>query len=98
MKKKEVQTLRDNILEGHTARAVDGYIRMINHFLKYKGERAASKATYPEIVDYIGVLRGQGMHPKTIMNQLYAIKMYYQWLAETGQRDDHPCRDLYLKD
>ncbi len=96
--KKELQKLEDHILETHSPRALDGYIRVINHYLKYQGEEKAKQATYPEVVEYIGFLRKKGMHPKTLMNQLYAIKMYYQWLADTGQRDDHPCRDLYLKD
>src|SRR5580704_3587039 len=96
--KNEIQSLENHILEGHSQRAVYGYIRIIKHYLKYTGEGAARKATYPQIIDYIGVLRKSGMHAKTLMNQLYAIKMYYQWLADSGQRDDHPCRDLYLKD
>lgn len=96
--KKEIQTLKNNILETHSPRALDGYMRIINHYLKYKGEENAKKAVYTEVVEYMGFLRKKGMHPKTLMNQLYAIKMYYQWLADTGQRDDHPCRDLYLKD
>jgi len=49
-------------------------------------------------VEYIGVLRESGMHPKTMRNHLYSIKMYYQWLVDTGRRNDHPCRDLFLKD
>ncbi len=96
--KNKITTLKEHILETHSTRAVDGYVRIINHYLKYKTEAEAKKALYTEIVDYIGFLRKKGMHPKTLMNQLYAIKMYYQWLADTGQRDDHPCRDLYLKD
>lgn len=91
-------TLREHILESHSERAVDGYIRQINQYLNYATEPKARKATYPEIVDYIGVLRKRSMHPKTVRNHLYAIKMYYQWLVDTGQRNDHPCRDLYLKD
>lgn len=98
-------TLPEHILETHSSRAVYGYMRMINQYLKYTGERGAKKATYPEIVNYIGVLRktvssrtGRTVHSKTVRNHLYCIKMYYQWLVDTGQRNDHPCRDLFLKD
>jgi len=98
-------TLEEHILKNHSERAVYGYVRQINHYLKWKGEKAAKKATYPEITEYIGVLRkttsprtGKPMHPKTLRNYLYSIKMYYQWLVDTGQRNDHPCRDLFLKD
>lgn len=96
--KKQIQTLEEHILENHSERAVYGYVRQINQYRKWKGEKEARKATYPEITDYIGTLRKQGMHPKTIRNHLFSIKMYYQWLVDTGQRNDHPCRDLFLKD
>lgn len=93
-----MQKLEDHINETHSPRALDGYMRMIKHYVKYTGEEEAKKATYPQVVNYIGVLRKQNMHPKTLRNHLYAIKMLYQWLVDTGQRNDHPCRDLYLKD
>lgn len=96
--KKRIQTLEEHIGESHSKQAIYGYVRQINQFLKYKGEPEAKQAVYPEIVEYIGVLRENGMHPKTIRNHLYSIKMYYQWLVDTGQRNDHPCRDLFLKD
>ena len=92
-------------MESHSERAIGGYLRLIGQYLNYRGEQAAKKATYPDIVDYIGVLRqtisartGKPLHPKTLRNYLYSIKMYYEWLVDTGQRSDHPCRDLFLKD
>lgn len=91
-------TLEEHILETHSPQAVYGYVRIIKQYLHYKTEEAARQATYPEIVEYIGFLRQNGMHPRTLRNQLFSIKMYYQWLVDTGQRNDHPCRDLYLKD
>ncbi len=96
--KGKVQPLPEHIGQTHSHRAIKGYMRMINIYLKYKGESPAKKAVYPEVVEYIGMLREQGMHPKTVRNHLYSIKMYYQWLVDTGQRNDHPCRDFYLKD
>lgn len=91
-------TLEEHIMQTHSARAVYGYVRQIKQYIKYTGEEQARKATYPEVVKYIGMLRKNGMHPKTIRNNLFSIKMYYQWLVDTGERNDHPCRDLYLKD
>lgn len=90
--------MEEHIGESHSKQAVYGYVRQINQYIKYKGGERARQAVYPEIVEYIGVLRENGTHPKTLANHLYSIKMYYQWLVDTGQRDDHPCRDLYLKD
>jgi integrase/recombinase XerD len=94
----QIQSLEEHILSYHSPRNVKGYIRIINHFIAYIGQDKAAQAVYSDIVDYISFLRKGTMHPKTMMNQLYAVKMYYQWLADTGQRDDHPCRDLYLQD
>ncbi len=91
-------TLSEHILEGHSPRALHGYLRTINQYLNYIGQAVAQTATYPDVVRYLGVLRKRPMHPKTLRNHLYAIKMYYQWLVDTGQRNDHPCRDLFLKD
>jgi len=98
MNEKDKQSLESHILEGHSPRALYGYMRTIKLYLKYQGEEEAKAAVYSQIVDYIGVLREQGMHPRTVCAHLHSIKMYYQWLANSGQRDDHPCRDLYLKD
>ena len=96
--KPDQPTLAEHILESHSPRALNSYLRTIEQYTHYLGEAVARKATYPQVVDYLGVLRERPMHPKTIRNHLYAIKMYYQWLVDTGQRRDHPCRDLFLKD
>lgn len=96
--KKNIQTLEEHMSQTHAQRTIYSYVRQINQYIKYKGEKEAKQAVYPEIVEYIGVLRKNGMHPKTLRNHLYSIKMYYRWLVDTGQRNDHPCRDLYLKD
>lgn len=97
MKKTILPTLSQHIGETHSEQAIYGYIRIINHYLNHVGEEAARKAGYHDVLEYIGGLRERGMIPRTILTHLYPIKMYYQWLVDTGQRNDHPCRDLYLK-
>jgi len=49
-------------------------------------------------LNYIGLLRQKELHAKTISNHLYSIKIYYNYLQQTGQRKDHPCKSLHLKD
>jgi len=98
MNQDEIKQLESYINQTHSPRALYGYMRVIRQYINYQGDEMAKRANYTQITDYIGMLRGQGMHPKTLRNHLYALKMYYQWLADSGQRDDHPCRDLYLKD
>jgi integrase/recombinase XerD len=98
MRADEQKALEAHILQNHSPRALYGYMRVIRQYINYQGDEMAKRANYTQITDYIGMLREQGMHPKTLRNHLYAIKMYYQWLVDSGQRDDHPCRELYLKD
>jgi integrase/recombinase XerD len=98
MNREEKKALESHILQNHSPRALYGYMRVIRQYINCRGEESAQGAGYPQVTDYIGLLRNQGMHPKTLRNHLYALKMYYQWLVDSGQREDHPCRDLYLKD
>ena len=49
-------------------------------------------------MQYIEYLRKQNLNPKTLRNNLFAIKIYYKYLQETEQRNDHPCLKLNLKD
>jgi integrase/recombinase XerD len=98
MKEEQRQALEAHILESHSPEALYGYMRIIGQYINCLGDDPAAKATYRQVTDYIGLLRDRGMHPKTLRNHLYAIKMYYRWLVDSGQREDHPCRELYLKD
>lgn len=95
--KQLVPTLREYLQNEYSSTAISGYEAMINRFLLTIGSRAA-KAGYMEILDYIGLLREQNLHPKTLRNNLFAIKIYYRYLIKTGKRKDHPCQFLYLKD
>jgi integrase/recombinase XerD len=59
----------------------------------------AEKATYGEVLQYIEYLRKNfDLHPKTLRNCLHAVKIYFNYLLETGQRHDHPCSEMTLKD
>lgn len=89
--------LRTYLKENYSPTAIVSYEQTIDRFLSFTGEQATS-ASYQDILDYISYLRKEGKHPKTIRNNLYAIKIYYRWLVKTRQRLDHPCQHLYLKD
>ncbi len=78
------------------------YLYNIRRYIAYCGDNAVD-ATYQDVLDFIAFLRttskkGVPLHPKTLMNYLFAIKIYYQWLLVTEQRDDHPCKTLFLTD
>ncbi len=89
--------LKDYLQKEYSQTATSGYENMINRYLLAMGKRA-EKATYTDVLDYIGLLREQQLHPKSLRNNLFAIKIYYRYLVAIGKRSDHPCRYLYLKD
>ena len=74
------------------------YLRDIKIYLDYQTAEKAKTANYQDILQYIEYLRKRYSKPQTINRMLYGVKAYYFWLIETGQRNDHPCRYLRLKD
>ncbi|MBS1738205.1 MAG: tyrosine-type recombinase/integrase [Bacteroidetes bacterium] len=105
MSKEEVQKspfgglrgLKQYLQNEYSKTSLSGYENMINRFVLALGSKA-EKASYTDILDYIGLLREQNLHPKSLRNNLFAIKIYYRFLVATGKRNDHPCQYLYLKD
>lgn len=91
-------TLTDYLLQRHTASTAKRYYSDILKYLKTITQEQADTAKYSDIMDYIGVLRKKYSNPETIKCNLYAIKKYYYWLNYTGQRKNHPCRNLLLRD
>jgi integrase/recombinase XerD len=73
------------------------YQRDISHYLRGMGEQRAKQAGYKDVLGYVGTLR-RCYSAGTIHRILQSIKAYYQWLLDSGQRSDHPCRDLKLRD
>lgn len=90
-------TLEDYLKREYSPSSTGSYLNMINRFKLAMGTRA-DKATYTEILDYIGLLREQNLHPKSLRNNLFAIKIYHRYLVEIGKRKDNPVQYLYLKD
>ncbi|MEC5395405.1 tyrosine-type recombinase/integrase [Bergeyella sp. RCAD1439] len=74
-----------------------GLKTLIKRFTDYQNGKEKT-ATPKEILQYIEYLRKQNLNPKTLRNNLFAIKIYYRYLQETDQRKDHPCLRLNLKD
>lgn len=90
-------TLKEYLKNEYSKTSISGYENIINRFLLALGEKA-EKANYTDVLDYIGLLREQNLHPKSLRNNLFAIKIYYRFLVATGKRNDHPCQYLNLKD
>jgi site-specific recombinase XerD len=75
---------------------VHGY--MIGKYLEYMGMKAKT-AQYRDILHFIAHLRkNENFTPESVKRYLSEVKIYYNYLLEAGLRNDHPCRELYLKD
>jgi integrase/recombinase XerD len=58
----------------------------------------AETATNKNIMTSLESLRKRYTNPKTLIKFLSAVKAYYQFLVETGIRNDHPAQSIFLKD
>lgn len=91
-------TLRQYLQKKYSKSTLNSNLYNIRRFTDYYDKRA-EKATYKDVLQYIEYLRkNYDLHPKTLRHRLYAIKIYFNYLLETGKRKDHPCSELYLKD
>lgn len=53
---------------------------------------------HADITAYVGLLRTRYKNPKTLKRVLSAIKVWYSFLVEKGEREDHPARAIRLRD
>ena len=91
-------TLEEYLSQTYSASTFKSNLQNIRRFTDYFPGKA-QQATYGEILQYIEYLRKNfDLHPKTLRNSLAAVKIYFNWLLETGQRNDHPCSEIILKD
>ncbi len=92
-----MRTLQTYLEENYSSKGIYHYQDKISKYLNYINSNGITE-TQLDILNYIGYLRQTGIHSKTIRNHLYSIKIYYNYLQKTGQRQDHPCKSLKLKD
>jgi site-specific recombinase XerD len=91
-------TLRNYLEKKYSKSTLKSNLYNIKRFTDYY-QNKAPKATFKEILSYIEHLRkNYDLHPKTLRHCLYGVKIYFNYLLETGQRNDHPCSELFLKD
>jgi integrase/recombinase XerD len=89
-------TLEEYLRKNYSPTTIQGYMYIIRTFIDR--QHGAEKVGYKEVLDYIGELRKDGKHPKTLKNHLFGIKIYYRYLLEIGVRKDHPCASMSLQD
>lgn len=91
-------TLRNYLEKKYSKSTLASNLYNIKRFTDYY-DKKAPKATFKEVLNYIEHLRKNYiLHPKTLRHCLYGVKIYFNYLLETGQRNDHPCSELFLKD
>jgi integrase/recombinase XerD len=73
--------------------------RLVNPFLEWlqKQNIAPQHVTHTDILAYIGHKRRHQISTATIRNYLNAIKIYYHYLQEIEQIEDHPIPKIELK-
>lgn len=89
--------LEQYVEKHYSKRSAVGYLSIIARYKTYMQEKAIT-ASYADVLEYIGYLRSLQLHPKSLRNNLFAIKIYYRYLVFIGKRTDHPCQKLYLQD
>lgn len=93
-----MKTLRNYLETKYSKSTLNSNLYNIKRFTDYY-DKKAPKATFKEVLQYIEHLRkNYNLHPKTLRHCLYGVKIYFNYLLETGQRNDHPCSELFLKD
>lgn len=91
-------TIREYLQKKYSKSTLNSNLYNIRRFTDYYDKRA-EKATYKDVLNYIEYLRkNHDLHPKTLRHCLYGVKIYFNYLLETGKRKDHPCSELFLKD
>lgn len=89
-------TLTDYLNKSKLApQSVENYLYTINNFLKLHPK--AKRYKYQNMVDYLAGVRLQYPNIQTSIRILSAVKKYYDYLVDTGQREDHPCQTLTVK-
>lgn len=90
--------LKEYLQKKYSKSTLNSNLYNIKRFTDYY-DKKAPKATFKEVLSYIEHLRkNYNLNPKTLRHCLYGVKIYFNYLLETGQRKDHPCSELFLKD
>jgi site-specific recombinase XerD len=82
-------------------KTVKAYLYDIHNYHAWIGEDEAKAAKYDHVLTYIKHLRERkttAPSPQIIQKNLSALKAYYAYLVEAGERTRHPCLDMKLID
>lgn len=89
--------LKTYLLSQHSQRTAAVYLYEIGRYQAYLGH-SGKGSNYSEVVAYLSYMRKRGDSGSSINRVLSSLKKYYDYLQQTDQRNDHPCRYIRLKD
>nr|WP_315203592.1 tyrosine-type recombinase/integrase [uncultured Flavobacterium sp.] len=81
--------------QNHSTQTADSYLYTINHFLKTNPK--AKRFKYQDIVGYMEEVSRKQSNIQYRVRILSAIKKYYDYLVMAGLRNEHPCKQLTIK-
>lgn len=79
----------------HSYKTMRSYNYAVKNFLAVCPD--AKKYGYKDVINYMNERVNQGQNISSVTVVLAAVKKYYDFLIETGQREDHPCRSMFFK-
>jgi integrase/recombinase XerD len=59
---------------------------------------SAAHYGFKDIMSHLGLIRSKYTNKSTIRREMAAIKVYYDYLCASNQREDNPAKHIYLKD
>jgi integrase/recombinase XerD len=94
--KKEYPELEAYLRKRYREGTVKAYLREIGIYVGNCPE--AERAGYKEVMGYVGRLRSRYSNRRTLHRAVAGIKVYYDFLNDTGVREDHPAGSIRLRD
>ena len=93
---KKEMTFEDYLYKyGHTPKTVKSYLFANKIFMTDNPNPEEFK--YKDIVEYLNKKVSDYANSNTKVYILNGMKKYYDYLLETGRREDHPCRNFFVR-
>lgn len=80
---------------GHTVSTMKSYLFAISIF--ERDNPNSKNYNYKQIVHYLSTKSRPNFNNATKIYLLSGVKKYYDYLIEIGERSDHPCRSLHIR-
>jgi integrase/recombinase XerD len=88
-------SLETYLNQNYSTQTADSYQYTIDHFLKTNPK--AKRFKYQDIVSYMEEVSRKQSNIQYRVRILSAIKKYYDYLVMAGLRNEHPCKQLTIK-